>query len=174
MSEGKEKKVGRPSTYSLSDKQEAFGMYLNGMSYRVIAEELNKRYDWGLSMRTVQKWSAKMGWKEQLTEVEHDLAEEVKRTVVKDMGSRMAEIEEVRQEFLGRLRQGDAEIRGHEFAKMTEMLNSMGDVQREKDELVEHINECIQNALEETDIPRAKKQHFLRTYIALLRGDLDS
>jgi len=56
---------------------------------------------------------------------------------------------------------------------MTEMLNSMGDVQREKDELVTHINECIQNALEETDIPRAKKQHFLRTYIALLRGDLD-
>ena len=172
MSEGKP--VGRPSTYSLADKQEAFGMYLNGMSYRAIAEELNKRYDWGLSMRTVQKWASKMGWKEQLTEVEHDLAEEVKRTVVKDMGARMAEIEEVRQEFLGRLRQGNAEIRGHEFAKMTEMLNSMGDVQKEKDELVEHINECIQKALDETDIARAKKQHFLRTYIALLRGDLDS
>jgi hypothetical protein len=114
-----------------------------------------------------------MGWKEQLTEVEHDLAEEVKRTVVKDVGARMAEVEEVRQEFLGRLRQGDAEIRGHEFAKMTEMLNQMGDVQKEKDELVNHINECIQQALNETDISRAKKQHFLRTYIALLRGDLD-
>ena len=50
----------------------------------------------------------------------------------------------------------------------------MGDVQKEKDELVAHINECIQQALGETDIPRAKKQHFLRTYIALLRGDLDS
>ena len=170
MSEGK---VGRPSTYSLAAKQEAIGLYLNGMSYRAIAEELNKRYDWGLSMRSVQKWAAMMGWKEQLTEVEHDLAEEVKRTVVKDVGARMAEIEEVRQEFLGRLRQGDAEIRGHEFAKMTEMLNNMGDVQKEKDELVNHINECIQKALNETDIPRAKKQHFLRTYIALLRGDLD-
>ena len=101
-----------------------------------------------------------MGWKEQLTEVEHDLAEEVKRTVVKDVGARMAEIEEVRQEFLGRLRQGDAEIRGHEFAKMTEMLNSMGDVQKEKDELVAHINECIQQALGETDIPRAKSSIF--------------
>ena len=170
MSEGK---VGRPSTYSLADKQEAFGMYLNGMTFKAIADELNKRYDWNLSMRTIQKWSAKMGWKEQLTEVEHDLAEEVKRTVVKDVGARMAEIEEVRQEFLGRLRQGDAEIRGHEFAKMTEMLNNMGDVQKEKDELVNHINECIQQALNKTDIPRAKKQHFLRTYIALLRGDLD-
>ena len=170
MSEGK---VGRPSTYSLADKQEAFGMYLNGMTFKAIADELNKRYDWNLSMRTIQKWAAKMGWKEQLTEVEHDLAEEVKRTVVKDMGARMAEVEEVRQEFLGRLRQGDAEIHGHEFAKMTEMLNSMGDVQKEKDELVNHINECIQQALNETDIPRAKKQHFLRTYIALLRGDLD-
>ena len=114
-----------------------------------------------------------MGWKEQLKSVEHDLAEEVKKTVVKDVGSRMAEVEEVRQEFLGRLRDGNAEIRGHEFAKMTEMLNQMGDIQREKDELVTHINDSIQAALEETDIPRAKKQHFLRTYIALLRGELD-
>tara|TARA_R100000329_G_scaffold10319_1_gene11695 strand:- start:385 stop:900 length:516 start_codon:yes stop_codon:yes gene_type:complete len=170
MSEGK---VGRPNTYSLADKQEAFGMYLNGMTFKAIAEELNNRYDWNLSMRTVQKWAAKMGWKEELREVEHELAEEVKKTVVKDIGSRMAEVEEVRQEFLGRLRQGNAEIRGHEFAKMTEMLNQMGDIQKEKDDLVAHINECIQNALEQTDIPRVKKQHFLRTYIALLRGDLD-
>jgi hypothetical protein len=115
-----------------------------------------------------------MGWKEQLHEVEHDLAEEVKRTVVKDVGARMSEVEEVRQEFLVRLRKGGAEIRGHEFAKMTEMLNSMGDLQKEKDDLVSHINDCIQKALEETDIARAKKQHFLRTYIALLRGDLDA
>jgi len=170
MSEGK---VGRPNTYSLADKQEAFGMYLNGMTFRAIAEELNSRYDWNLSMRTIQKWSAKMGWKEELRSVEHELSEEVKRTVVKDVGSRMAEVEEVRQEFLGRLRQGNAEIRGHEFAKMTEMLNNMGDVQKEKDDLVEHINDCIQKALEGTDIARVKKQHFLRTYIALLRGDLD-
>ena len=56
---------------------------------------------------------------------------------------------------------------------MTEMLNQMGDLQKEKDDLVSHINDCIQKALEETDISRAKKQHFLRTYIALLRGDLD-
>ena len=169
MSKGK---VGRPNTYSLADKQEAFGMFLNGMSYRVIAEELNKRYDWNLSMRTIQKWSAKMGWKEELKSVEHELAEEVKKTVVKDVGARMAEVEEVRQEFLGRLRQGNAEIRGHEFAKMTEMLNQMGDIQKEKDDLVAHINNCINKALEETEMPRAKKQHFLRTYIALLRGDL--
>ena len=171
MSEGK---VGRPSTYSLADKQEAFGMYLNGTSFRSIADELNKRYDWGISMRTIQKWSQKMGWKEQLNEVEHDLAEEVKRTVVKDVSARMSEVEEVRQEFLVRLRKGNAEIRGHEFAKMTEMLNGMGDIQKEKDDLVEHINDCIQKALEETDIARAKKQHFLRTYVALLRGDLDA
>jgi uncharacterized protein YjcR len=157
----------------LADKQEAFGMFLNGTSYRAIADELNKRYDWGLSMRTVQKWSEKMGWKDQLHEVEHDLAEEVKRTVIKDIGARMVEVEEVRQEFLGRLRQGNAEIRGHEFAKMTEMLNQMGDIQQEKDDLVTHINTSIQKALDETDIPRAKKQHFLRTYVALLRGDLN-
>ena len=173
MSEGAVK-AGRPAKYSISDKQEAFGLYISGMSHRLIAETLNNRYDWGISMRTIQKWSEKMGWPEQLKEVELDLAEEVKRTVVKDMGARMAEVEEVRQEFLGRLREGSAEIRGHEFAKMTEMLNGMGDIQQEKDELVAHINTSIQKALDETDIPRAKKQHFLRTYVAMLRGDLDS
>ena len=170
MSEGK---VGRPSKYSISDKQEAFGLYINGMGHREISEELNNRYDWGISMRTIQKWSEKMGWPEQLKQVELDLAEEVKRSVVQDMGARMAEVEEVRQEFLGRLRKGGAEIRGHEFAKLTDMLNSMSDLQGEKDELVNHINRSIQKALDETDITRAKKQHFLRTYVALLRGDLD-
>ena len=49
----------------------------------------------------------------------------------------------------------------------------MGDIQQEKDDLVTHINDCIQKALGETDINRAKKQHFLRTYVALLRGDLN-
>ena len=170
MSEGK---VGRPSKYSISDKQEAFGLYLNGMGHREVSEELNNRYSWGISMRTIQKWSEKMGWPEQLKQVELDLAEEVKKTVVRDMGARMAEVEEVRQEFLERLRKGGAEIRGHEFAKLTDMLNQMSDLQGEKDELVNHINVCIQKALEETDIPRAKKQHFLRKYVALLRGDLD-
>ena len=166
-------KVGRPSKYSISDKQEAFGLYLNGMGHREISEALNERYDWGISMRTIQKWSEKMGWPEQLKEVEMDLAEQVKQSVVQDMGARMAEVEEVRQEFLGRLRKGGAEIRGHEFAKLTDMLNSMSDLQGEKDELVNHINRSIQKALEETDITRAKKQHFLRKYVALLRGDLD-
>jgi len=120
-------KAGRPSKYSISDKQEAFGLYINGLSHREISEKLNERYDWGISMRTIQKWSEKMGWPEQLKQVELDLAEEVKKTVVRDMGARMAEVEEVRQEFLGRLRLGNAEIRGHEFAKLTDMLNSMSD-----------------------------------------------
>ena len=53
------------------------------------------------------------------------------------------------------------------------MLNQMGNIQQEKDDLVTRINECIHQALEETELPRAKKQHFLRKYIALLRGDLD-
>ena len=129
--------VGRPAKYSISDKQEAFGLYINGMGHREISEKLNERYDWGISMRTIQKWSEKMGWPEQLKQVELDLAEEVKKTVVRDMGARMAEVEEVRQEFLGRLRKGGAEIRGHEFAKLTDMLNSMSDLQGEKDESME-------------------------------------
>ena len=164
---------GRPSQYTDSDKQEAFGMFLKGFSYSEIARELNGRYGYNIHYRTLQDWSMKQGWGEQRKEVEFDLIDQVKRSAVTDMKGRMEEVEMVRQQFLERIRSGEIELRGHEFAKMTEMLNSMGDVQKEKDELVAHINECIQSALEETDISRAKKQHFLRTYIALLRGDLD-
>ena len=80
----------------------------------------------------------------------------------------------VRQQFLEKISSGEIELRGHEFAKLTEMLNNMGNIQKEKDELVENINNCINKALADTDLPRAKKQHFLRKYIAYLRGDLDS
>jgi len=165
--------MSRPSPYTDSDKQEAFGMYLKGHSYADIAREMNSRYGYTIHYRTLQDWSLKQGWSEQRKEVEFDLVEQVKKSVLTDMKGRMEEVEMVRQEFLGRLRDGNAEIRGHEFAKMTEMLNSMGDAQKEKDDLVAHINECIQKALEETDLPRAKKQHFLRKYVALLRGDLN-
>tara|TARA_R110002020_G_scaffold161831_1_gene347166 strand:- start:159 stop:656 length:498 start_codon:yes stop_codon:yes gene_type:complete len=165
--------MSRPSPYTDSDKQEAFGMYLKGHSYADIAREMNSRYGYSIHYRTLQDWSLKQGWSEQRKEVEFDLVEQVKESVVGDMKSRMGEIELVRQEFLDRIRKGETEVRGHEFAKLTEMLNGMGDAQKEKDDLVAHINECINKALDDTDLPRAKKQHFLRKYIALLRGDLE-
>ena len=165
----------RPRYATLSDKQEALGMYLQGHRYRDIAQELNSRYDFSPSLKkeTIMSWAKRMGWDEMRNDMEHDLATETQEFAKVTVRGRMAEIEEVRQEFLVRLRKGGAEIRGHEFAKLTDMLNSMSDLQSEKDELVEHINVCIQKALEETDITRAKKQHFLRKYVALLRGDLD-
>ena len=62
-------------------------------------------------------------------------------------------------------------IRGHEFAKLTEMLAKMQGVQEEKEELITHINECIQRALADISLPRSKKHEFLRRYIALLKGE---
>ena len=165
--------MSRPSPYTDTDKQEAFGMYLKGYSYTDIAREMNERYDYGIHYRTLQDWSKNQGWSEHRSEVELDLVEQVKQSVVGDMKERMAEIELVRQEFLERIKAGETEVRGHEFAKLTEMLNQMGNIQQEKDDLVTRINQCIHQALEETELPRAKKQHFLRKYIALLRGDLD-
>ena len=164
---------GRPSQYTDNDKQEAFGMLLKGFSYSEIAREMNDRYGYNIHYRTLQDWSMKQGWGDQRKEVEFDLIEQVKRSAVTDMKERMQEVEMVRQQFLDRIRAGETELRGHEFAKLTEMLNQMGNIQKEKDELVEHINDCINKALDETELPRAKKQHFLRKYIALLRGDLD-
>ena len=161
------------SQYTDSDKQEAFGMFLKGHSYSEIAREMNTRYGYGLHYRTLQDWSMKQGWGEQRKEVEFDLIEQVKRSTITDMKGRMEEVEMVRQQFLDKIRAGEMELRGHEFAKLTEMLNQMGNIQKEKDDLVEHINGCINKALEETELPRAKKQHFLRKYVALLRGDLD-
>tara|TARA_R110000824_G_scaffold69993_3_gene180062 strand:- start:294 stop:794 length:501 start_codon:yes stop_codon:yes gene_type:complete len=165
--------MSRPSPYTDADKQEAFGMYLKGYSYTDIAREMNERYDYGIHYRTLQDWSKRQGWSEHREEVELDLVTQVKQSVVGDMKERMAEIELVRQGFLERIKAGETEVRGHEFAKLTEMLNQMGNIQQEKDDLVTRINECIHQALEETELPRAKKQHFLRKYIALLRGDLD-
>ena len=165
---------GRPSQYTESDKQEAFGMYLKGFSYADIAREMNSRYGYTIHYRTLQDWSLKQGWSEQRKEVEFDLIDQVKRSAVTDMKGRMEEVEMVRQQFLERIRSGEIELRGHEFAKLTDMLNNMGNLQKEKDELVENINKCINKALADTDLPRAKKQHFLRKYIAYLRGDLDS
>ena len=165
--------MSRPSPYTDADKQEAFGMYLKGYSYTEIAREMNERYDYGIHYRTLQDWSKRQGWSEHRSEVELDLVEQVKESVVGDMKERMAEIELVRQGFLKRIKAGVTEVRRHEFAKLTEMLNQMGNIQAEKDDLVTRINQCIHQALEETELPRAKKQHFLRKYIALLRGDLD-
>ena len=158
--------------YTLADKQEAMELFLKGFSYKNIAEKLDERYGYNIHTRTLQEWSERMGWSELRKDVEYDLVQETKDRVVASFKRQMEEIEEVRQEFLERMRRKTGgSIRGHEFAKLTEMLAKMQGVQEEKEELVTHINECIQRALADINLPRSKKHEFLRRYIALLKGE---
>ena len=99
------------------------------------------------------------------------MIEHTKNTVVSDMAKNMHELEEVRQEFLKNLREGRADVRGHEFVKMTEMLGKLQDIETEKQDMVTHINKCINEALDEMGFDKRVKQKFLRAYIGKLRGD---
>ena len=153
-------------SYSIEDKQEAMGLYLRGLGNTSIARKMNKRYDYSMDASTIRRWAEKGGWDEYRNQVEID-------TVVGDMQKNMHELEEVRQEFLTSLRDGRAEVRGHEFVKMTEMLAKLQDIETEKQDMVTHINKCINDALAEMGFDRQIKQKFLRVYISKLRGDSD-
>ena len=157
--------------YSTEDKQEAMGLYLRGHSGGEIAKKMNKRYGYNLNGLTVKRWADSGGWDEYRHQVEIDLIEHTRRTVVSDMAKNMHELEEVRQEFLKKMRsKSGPEIRGHEFVKMTEMLTKLQDIEVEKENMVTHINKCIHDALEEVEIEKRLKQEFLRAYISKLRG----
>jgi len=157
--------------YSTEDRQEAMGLYLRGHGNTEIARKLNKRYNYSMDASTVKRWAEKGGWDEYRNQVEIDLIEHTRKTVVSDMAKNMHELEEVRQEFLKSLREGRSEVRGHEFVKMTEMLSKLQDIETEKQDMVTHINKCINDALGEMGFDRQTKQNFLRVYITKLRGD---
>ena len=158
-------------SYTTEDKQEAMGLYLRGHANADIARKMNKRYSYKLTGETIKRWADKGGWDEYRSQVEIDLIEHTKNTVVSDMAKNMHELEEVRQEFLKNLRDGRTEIRGHEFVKMTEMLGKLQDVEADKQDMVTHINKCINDTLDTLEYNRRSKQQFLRVYIAKLRGD---
>ncbi|MAK51478.1 hypothetical protein [Marinobacter sp.] len=162
-------KEGR--SYTTEDKQEAMGLYLRGHANTEIARKLNKRYNYNMTAGTVARWAEKGGWDEYRSQVEIDLIEHTKKTVVNDMAKNMHELEEVRQEFLKNLREGRADVRGHEFVKMTEMLGKLQDIETEKQDMVTHINKCINEALDEMEFDKRIKQKFLRAYIGKLRGE---
>ena len=163
--------VKEGKSYTTEDKQEAMGLYLRGFGNTDIARKMNKRYKYNLTAKTISRWAAKGGWDEYRNQVEIDLIEHTKKTVVNDMAKNMHELEEVRQEFLSNLRDGRAEIRGHEFVKMTEMLGKLQDVEADKQDMVTHINKCINEALDEMEFDKRIKQKFLRAYIGKLRGE---
>ena len=163
--------VKEKKSYTTEDKQEAMGLYLRGHANTEIARKLNKRYNYNMTAGTVARWAEKGGWDEYRSQVEIDLIEHTKNTVVSDMAKNMHELEEVRQEFLKNLRDGRTEIRGHEFVKMTEVLGKLQDFERDKEEMIAKINHCIQGALKDVEMDKRLSQQFLRAYIARLRGD---
>ena len=147
------------------------GLYLRGFAKAEIARKMNKRYKYNLTAKTIGSWAVKGGWDEYRNQVEIDLIEHTKKTVVGDMAKNMHELEEARQTFMSNLRDGRAEIRGHEFVKMTEVLSKLQDFERDKEEMIGRINECIQGALKDVGMDKRLSQKFLRAYIARLRGD---
>ena len=163
--------VKEGKNYTTEDKQEAMGLYLRGFAKTDIARKMNKRYKYNLTAKTIGRWAAKGGWDEYRNQVEIDLIEHTKKTVVGDMAKNMHELEEARQTFMSNLRDGRAEIRGHEFVKMTEVLGKLQDFERDKEEMIGRINECIQGALGDVGMDKRLSQKFLRAYIARLRGD---
>ena len=158
--------------YKLVHKEEAMQLYLEGNSFRDVARILQERSKFvpPLNQSTVRMWSDSMGWQELMSDVKHEVREAVKERVIEKSVSRLGQVEEVREEFLERMRnKKGADIRGHEFAKLTEMAEKMSLKENEKQELVEHINECISQALEEVQMDEGLKQRFLLRYIEKLR-----
>lgn len=165
--------VKEGKSYTTEDKQEAMGLYLRGFAKTDIARKMNKRYKYNLTAKTIGSWAVKGGWDEYRSQVEIDLIEHTKKTIVGDMAKNMHELEEARQTFMSNLRDGRAEIRGHEFVKMTEVLGKLQDFERDKEEMIGRINGCIQGALKDVGMDKRLSQKFLRAYIARLRGDND-
>ena len=159
--------------YKLVHKEEAMQLYLEGNSFQDVATILQERNKFvpPLNKSTVRAWSDSMGWQELMQDVKHEVREVVKEQVVKDKVNRLEQVEEVRGAFLDRMREkSGVDIRGHEFAKLTEMAERMSLRENEKQELVETINECISQALEEVKMDENVKQQFLLRYIEKLRN----
>ena len=159
--------------YKLKHKEEAMQIYLEGNSFNDVATILQERHKFvpPLNKSTVRKWSDSMGWQELMQDVKHEVREVVREQAVKSRVSRLEQVEEVRGAFLERMREkSGVDIRGHEFAKVTEMAEKMSLRENEKQELVETINECISQALEEVKMDENVKQQFLLRYIEKLRN----
>jgi len=159
--------------YKLKHKEEGLKLYLEGNSFSDVATILQERNKFvpPLNKSTVRAWSDAMGWQDLMSDVKHEVREVVKEQAVKNQVSRLEQVEEVRGAFLDRMREkSGVDIRGHEFAKLTEMAEKMSLRENEKQELVETINDCISQALEEVKMDENVKQQFLLRYIEKLRN----
>ena len=159
--------------YKLKHKEEGLKLYLEGNSFTDVATIMQERHKFvpPLSKDTIRNWSDAMGWQELMSDVKEEVREAVKEQAVKQQVNRLEEVEEVRGAFLERMREkSGVDIRGHEFAKLTEMAEKMSLRENEKQELVETINDCISQALEEVQMDENVKQQFLLRYIEKLRN----
>ena len=166
-----EKKPVKRKQYSLVVKNAAMELYLQGTDMRQIAEELALRYDEvrKIDQSTISGWVKKHGWNEIKGEVQYEIIQETKHRVKDYIGKQLGEIEEVRQEYLERMRDKEgADIRGHEFAKLTEMQNKLQALNADRDSVVEHISKCIEYALDESEMPMNVRQRFLSSYVQRL------
>ena len=160
--------------YTLGERQGAFSLYLKGMNTRDVAREMNKQhsYDPPMAHTTVDRWIKKNGWDEERSTLEHEVMAETMADAKLDMKNMIGEVEEVRQEFLERMRnKSGADIRGHEFATLTKMQEQWVENEKEKEELIDHVTECIKRALDDTVEDNTLRQNFLLRYIKLLRGE---
>ena len=160
--------------YTLADRQATFKLYLKGLTTREVAKEVNKQgsYDPPMAHTTVDRWVKKYGWDEERSAMEHEVMTETMADAKLDMKNMIGEVEEVRQEFLERMRnKHGADIRAHEFATLTKMQEQWVENEKEKEELIEHVTGCIKKALDETIEDNMLRQNFLLRYIKLLRGE---
>ena len=160
--------------YTLGERQGAFRLYLKGMNTREVAKEMNKEgsFDPPMAHTTVDRWIKKYGWDEERSTLEHEVMTETMADAKLDMKNMIGEVEEVRQEFLDRMRgKSGADIRAHEFATLTKMQEQWVENEKEKEELIDHVTECIKKALDETIEDNMLRQNFLLRYIKLLRGE---
>ena len=154
--------------YTLGERQGAFSLYLKGMNTRDVAREMNKQhsFDPPMAHTTVDRWIKKYGWDEERSTLEHEVMAETMADAKLDMKNMIGEVEEVRQEFLDRMRnKSGADIRGHEFATLTKMQEQWVENEKEKEELINHVTECIKKALDDTIEDNMLRQNFLLRYI---------
>ena len=160
--------------YTLAERQGAFRLYLKGLTTRDVAKEMNKQgsFDPPMAHTTVDIWAKRYGWNEERSDLEHEVMTETLADAKLDMKNMIGEVEEVRQEFLDRMRsKSGADIRAHEFATLTKMQEAWVENEKEKEGLIDHVTECIKLALDDTIEDNTLRQNFLLRYIKLLRGE---
>ena len=166
-----EKAPKKKKQYGMAVKNAAMELYLQGIDLRQIAEELILRFDEveKIDKNTISSWAKKNGWDEIKGEVQYEIIQETKHRVKDYIGKQLGEIEEVRQEYLDRMRTKEGtDIRGHEFAKLTEMQSKLQALNADREGVVEHISKCIEYALDESEMPMKIRQKFLMAYVSRL------